>query len=123
MTQLFHMCLEDDNLACWMERVPSEANLADLPSRGQVKEAADIINGRAVDDMDSDQTLVSRIIENCFLDDSQILFEANQTIFTPDSCIQISQSKKGALFPSDMFSCSCTCSASVGNRFPLIGVA
>ena len=50
MTQLFHMCLEDDNLACWMERVPSEANLADLPSRGQVKEAADIINGRAVDD-------------------------------------------------------------------------
>ena len=79
MTELFHMCLEDDNLACWMERVPSEANLADLPSRGQVKEAADIINGRTVDDMDSDQTLVSKIIENCFLDDSQILFEANQT--------------------------------------------
>ncbi len=62
-----------------MERVPSEANLADLPSRGQVKEAADFIKGGIVSDMDADQTLTAKILDNHILDDICFLFEASQT--------------------------------------------
>ena len=79
MAQIFHMCLEDDNLVCWMERVPSEANLADLPSRGQVKEAAAIIGGQIIFDMDDDPTLIAKILDNSILDDSCLLFETSQT--------------------------------------------
>ena len=79
MAQMFHMRLEDDNLVCWMERVPSEANLADLPSRGHVEEAATIIGGQIISDMDADPELIDEILQNSFLDDSGFLFETTQT--------------------------------------------
>ena len=79
MAQMFHMRLEDDNLVCWMERVPSEANLADLPSRGHVEEAATIIGGQIISDMDADPALIDEILQNSFLDDSGFLFETSQT--------------------------------------------
>ena len=79
MAQMFHMRFEDDNLVCWMERVPSEANVADLPSRGHVEAAATIIGGQIVSDMDADPTLIDEILENSILDDSCLLFETSQT--------------------------------------------
>ena len=79
MAQMYHMRLGEDNLVCWMERVPSEANVADLPSRGQVEEAAAIIGGQIVSDMDADPTLIDEILENSILDDRRTLFETSQT--------------------------------------------
>ena len=79
MAQMSHMHLEDDTLVCWMERVPSEANLADLPSRGHVEEAAAIIGGQIISDMDADPALIDEILQNSFLDDSGFLFETSQT--------------------------------------------
>ena len=49
LTQLFHQCGDIDFALCWIERVPSAANIADLPSRKLGHEAAEIIDGCVVD--------------------------------------------------------------------------
>lgn len=48
LTQLFHQCGDIDCALCWIERVPSAANIADLPSRNCAKQAADILGGEVV---------------------------------------------------------------------------
>ena len=77
MSQLFHSFVEGDNVACWFERVASEANIADLPSRGMIDEAAKIVAGQVVDDMDSGHDLIRTIIDKSFLDDGRLMFESN----------------------------------------------
>ena len=47
IVQLFHSCSEHDSCMQWVERVPSSANVADLPSRNKTNEALAIINGLA----------------------------------------------------------------------------
>ena len=51
MSQCFHSYSEVDNVVCWFERVPSESNVADLPSRGVPQEAAKLVNGEVRDDL------------------------------------------------------------------------
>ena len=51
MAQCFHSYSEVDNVVCWFERVPSESNVADLPSRGVPQEAAKLVNGEVRDDL------------------------------------------------------------------------
>lgn len=46
--QLFHQSSEIDHAIMWVERVPSESNIADLPSRGLQHQAASIIHGWVV---------------------------------------------------------------------------
>ena len=47
--QLFHQSSEIDHAIMWVERVPSDSNIADLPSRGLQHQAASIILGTVVD--------------------------------------------------------------------------
>ena len=47
--QLFHQCCEIDHAIMWIERVPSDSNIADLPSRGFQVQASEIIAGIVVD--------------------------------------------------------------------------
>ena len=47
--QLFHQSSEIDHAIMWIERVPSDSNIADLPSRGFQVQAAEIIAGIVVD--------------------------------------------------------------------------
>ena len=44
--------------AAWIERVPSESNLADLPSRGLLKRAAEMVNGSVGQDLWADEFLL-----------------------------------------------------------------
>ena len=46
--QAFHSCSVADSAIAWLERVPSPSNIADLPSRGLISEAAQFVNGRVV---------------------------------------------------------------------------
>ena len=52
MAQTFHSFSEADNIQCWFERVASESNNADMPSRQQSSEAATLIGGK-VEDLDN----------------------------------------------------------------------
>lgn len=45
IVQLFHTCAEYDFCWHWLERVPTASNVADLPSRGRVLEALEMIGG------------------------------------------------------------------------------
>jgi len=47
--QSFHSCSQSDSSIAWLERVPSPSNIADLPSRGRLDDAAHLINGKVVD--------------------------------------------------------------------------
>ena len=47
--QLFHQSSEIDHAIMWVERVPSDSNIADLPSRGLQHQAASSILGTVVD--------------------------------------------------------------------------
>ena len=47
--QLFHQSSEIDHAIMWVERVPSDSHVADLPSRGLQHQAAEMIQGAAVD--------------------------------------------------------------------------
>ena len=47
--QLFHQSSEIDHAIMWVERVPSDSNVADLPSRGLQHQAAEMIQGAVVD--------------------------------------------------------------------------
>ena len=47
--QLFHQSSEIDHAIMWVERVPSDSNIADLPSRGLQHQAASIILATVVD--------------------------------------------------------------------------
>ena len=49
IVQSFHSCSESDSSISWLERVPSPSNIADLPSRGRLNDAAHLINGKVVD--------------------------------------------------------------------------
>lgn len=49
LTQLFHQCGDVDFALCWIERVASAANIADLPSRNCGCQAADMLGGKVVD--------------------------------------------------------------------------
>ena len=51
MSQCFHSYSELDNISCWFERVPSESNIADGPSRGSPQEAVQLINGQSLGDL------------------------------------------------------------------------
>ena len=51
MSQCFHTYSEQDGIACWFERVPSDSNIADGPSRGCLQEAAQLVNGRILHDV------------------------------------------------------------------------
>lgn len=51
IVQLFHSCSEHDLSMPWIERVPSQSNIADLPSRNQLAEALRIIGGRPWNDL------------------------------------------------------------------------
>ena len=51
MSQCFHSYSESDNISCWFERVPSESNIADGPSRGSPQEALHLIGGRLLGDL------------------------------------------------------------------------
>ena len=51
MSQCFHSYSESDNISCWFERVPSESNIADGPSRGSPQEALHLIGGQLLGDL------------------------------------------------------------------------
>lgn len=48
IVQAFHSCSVADSAIAWLERVPSPSNIADLPSRGLISEAAQFVNGKVV---------------------------------------------------------------------------
>ena len=50
MSQCFHSYSETDGISCWFERVPSESNIADGPSRGSPQEAQHLIGGQLLGD-------------------------------------------------------------------------
>lgn len=50
IVQLFHDCSEHDTCWPWIERVPSQSNIADLPSRDRAAEALSIIGGTPWED-------------------------------------------------------------------------
>ena len=62
LTQLFHQCGDIDFALCWIERVPSAANIADLPSRNCARQAADIVGGDVVDLNVSLDDLASEVV-------------------------------------------------------------
>ena len=73
MAQCFHSYGELDNVACWFERVPSESNVADLPSRGVPEEAARLVNGEVRGDLQ----LPSDVCESLLHDE---MYEAISTL-------------------------------------------
>ena len=48
IVQAFHSCSVADSSIAWLERVPSPSNIADLPSRGRLQDAAHLVNGKIV---------------------------------------------------------------------------
>ena len=48
---MFYSYCESDNISCWFERVPSESNIADGPSRGSPQEAQHLIGGQLLGDL------------------------------------------------------------------------
>ena len=66
MAQSFHAFSETDNIQCWFERVASESNIADLPSRQQSAEAAKLIKG-AVADLAIPDSLVNALLDDAVL--------------------------------------------------------
>ena len=46
IVHLFHPFAEEDNSIPWIERVPSQSNIADLPSRDCTSEVFEIIHGQ-----------------------------------------------------------------------------
>ena len=66
MAQSFHSFSETDNIQCWFERVASESNIADLPSRQQSSEAAKMINGE-VADLAIPDSLVNALLDDAVL--------------------------------------------------------
>ena len=64
MSQCFHTYSEQDNIACWFERVPGESNIADGPSRGFVDEAVTLVNGRILHDVQLPQNVLESFV-NC----------------------------------------------------------
>ena len=73
MAQCFHSYGESDNVACWFERVPSESNVAGLPSRGAPEEAARLVNGEVRGDLQ----LPSDVCESLINDE---MYEAISTL-------------------------------------------
>ena len=63
MAQTFHSFSEADNIHCWFERVASESNIADLPSRQQEDEASTLIGGKVVN-LDIPPTLLDKLMED-----------------------------------------------------------
>ena len=63
MAQTFHSFSEADNIQCWFERVASESNIADLPSRQQEGEASALVGGK-VGEMDIPSSLLDRLMED-----------------------------------------------------------
>ena len=51
LTAAFHALGEDSPCAIWLERVPSPSNIADLPSRGQHREAAEMLGAECMGDI------------------------------------------------------------------------
>ncbi len=48
LVQRFHEMAEVDHAVFWIERVPTESNVADLPSRGLSEQAAEVIQGKVI---------------------------------------------------------------------------
>ena len=48
IAQCFHSCGNRDHAIFWIERVPTASNIADLPSRGKLDEAAQLVGGSKV---------------------------------------------------------------------------
>ena len=48
VVQAFHSCSVADSSIVWLERVPSPSNIAELPSRGRMQEAAHLVKGKIV---------------------------------------------------------------------------
>ena len=46
IVQAFHSCSVADSSIAWLERVPSPSNIADLPSRGRLQDAAHLVHGK-----------------------------------------------------------------------------
>ena len=63
MAQTFHAFSETDNIQCWFERVASESNVADLPSRQQETEAATLVGGK-VGELDIPSSLIDQLMED-----------------------------------------------------------
>ena len=63
MAQAFHSFSEADNIQCWFERVASESNVADLPSRQQSEEAANLIGGK-VAELEIPSSLICNLMED-----------------------------------------------------------
>ena len=64
MSQCFHTFGEQDNIACWFERVPSESNIADGPSRGCVDEAIALVNGRVLHNVQLPQNVLESFVNS-----------------------------------------------------------
>lgn len=64
LSQCFHTYSERDNILCWFERVPSDSNIADGPSRGSPQEAADLIQGRILDEFQVPEELVDSFLND-----------------------------------------------------------
>ena len=61
---LFHDLEAQDEATMWIERVPSESNVADLPSRGLAAEAAKLI-GASVRNLDDSARKVASLCQAC----------------------------------------------------------
>ncbi len=64
MSQCFHAYSEQDDIARWFERVPSESNIADGPSRGCLQEAAQLVNGRILHDVQLPQDVLESFVND-----------------------------------------------------------
>ena len=64
MSQCFHTYSEQDDIACWFERVPSESNIADGPSRGCLQEAAQLVNGPILHDVQLPQDVLESFVND-----------------------------------------------------------
>ena len=63
LTQAFHSCSIADSSIAWLERVPSPSNIADLPSRGRIQDAANLVNGKIVN-LDSEAKNLAELVSN-----------------------------------------------------------
>ena len=64
MSQCFHSYSEQDEIACWFERVPSESNIADGPSRGCIQEAVQLTRGRVIDGVQLPQDVLESFLND-----------------------------------------------------------
>ena len=62
LSQEFHLAGEADHSIMWIERVASESNIADLPSRGAGSEAAALIGGRFEGDLEMPIEAMERLM-------------------------------------------------------------